>query len=125
MAEQADHSGRDLVRLAGIGLAAGVLSGMFGVGGGVVMVPAIVLFAGMIQSRAHATSLAAVVPIATVGALIFGRAESVDFGAAAFLVIGSVVGVQIGARVMGRLSDERLATVFGVFLIVVAVTLLL
>lgn len=120
-----EPGGQDISRLAAIGLAAGILSGMFGVGGGVLMVPAMVLFTGMIQSRAHATSLAAVVPVAAVGALVFSRAESVDFGAAAFLVVGSVIGVQIGTRVMGGMSEERLAAAFGVFLIIIAVRLLL
>jgi uncharacterized membrane protein YfcA len=112
------------IPLAIIGAAAGVLSGLFGVGGGVVMVPAMVLAIGFGQHRAQATSLAAIVPIAAVGAFIFGGADSVDLGAALLLAAGSLLGVQAGARVMHRLSDRRLAIVFGVFLIVVAITML-
>lgn len=118
-------SARQLVVLVVIGVAAGLLSGLFGVGGGVIMVPAMVLFAGLAQHAAQATSLAAVIPIAAVGALVFGRAESVDLPAAAALVVGSLVGVQFGARLMNRLSAETLARIFGVFLLLVAVTLLL
>lgn len=114
-----------LLVLAAIGLAAGLLSGLFGVGGGVIMVPAMVLLTGISQHTAHATSLAAVVPIAAVGALVFGRAESVDLPAAAALVLGSLVGVQLGARVMNRLSGEALARIFGVFLLIVALSLFL
>ena len=111
--------------LVGAGAGAGFLSGLFGVGGGLVIVPALVLLVGMAQHRAHATSLAAIVPIALVGALIFGRANSVDLVAAALLIVGSLAGVQLGARLMGRLSGERLALVFGGFVLVVAVTMLL
>ena len=111
--------------LAAVGAAAGVLSGMFGVGGGVLMVPALVLLIGLGQHRAHATSLAAIVPIAAVGALVFGRANSVDLAAAALLAAGSLLGVQAGARVMNRLSDDRLALVFGGFLFVLALGMLL
>jgi uncharacterized membrane protein YfcA len=98
---------------------------MFGIGGGVVMVPALVLLIGMGQHRAHATSLAAVVPIAAVGAFVFGRADSVDVPAATLLAVGSLVGVQVGARLMNRLSDDRLAIVFGGFLVALALVMVL
>jgi uncharacterized protein len=110
--------------LVAVGAGAGVLSGLFGVGGGILMVPALVLLLGLGQHRAHATSLAAIVPIAAVGALVFGRANSVDLVAAALLATGSLLGVQAGARVMNRLSDDRLALVFGGFMIVLALAML-
>ena len=110
--------------LGGIGLGAGVLSGLFGVGGGIIMVPAMVLLAGMAQQRASATSLAAIVPIAAVGATLFGAADSVDLVAAAILAVGSIVGVQVGTRPMPRIGDERLRIGFGIFMIAVAVGML-
>ena len=115
---------RSTLVLVAAGAAAGFLSGLFGVGGGLVMVPALVLLVGMAQHRAHATSLAAIVPIAAVGAFVFGRAESVDLLAAAILVAGSLVGVQFGTRLMRRLSGERLALAFAGLVIVVALTML-
>ena len=111
--------------LAGIGAAAGVLSGLFGVGGGIVMVPAMVLLAGMRQQRASATSLASIVPIAAAGALVFGRAGSVDVPAAGILVVGSLAGVQLGTRLMARVGDDRLRIAFAVFMIAIAATMLL
>jgi uncharacterized protein len=109
--------------LAGIGAAAGLLSGLLGIGGGLVMVPALVM-AGIGQHRAQTTSLAAIVPIAVVGAFLFGQAASVDVGAAVVLAAGSLVGVRGGALLMHRLSDVLLARVFAIFLIVVAITML-
>jgi hypothetical protein len=111
--------------LGAIGLGAGVLSGLFGVGGGIIMVPAMVLLAHLGQQRSSATSLASIVPIATVGAVIFGGADSVDLGAAAILVVGSLLGVQAGSRLMPRIGDERLRTGFAIFMIVMAITMLL
>jgi uncharacterized membrane protein YfcA len=110
--------------LAAIGLGAGVLSGLFGVGGGIVMVPALVV-AGLSQHRAQSTSLAAIVPIAIVGALLFGRADSVNVGAAVVLAGGSLVGARAGALLMHRLSGALLTRIFGAFLIIVAITMLL
>jgi uncharacterized protein len=112
------------VLLAGIGVGAGVLSGLFGVGGGIILVPAMVLLAGMAQQRASATSLASIVPIAAVGAIIFGRADSVDLPAALVLMVGSLVGVQIGTRLMARIGDDRLRIGFAVFMITVALVML-
>jgi uncharacterized protein len=116
---------RSMVVLVVGGASAGFLSGLFGVGGGLVMVPVLVLLVGMTQHRAHATSLAAIIPIAVVGAVIFGRAQSVDLIAAAILIAGSLVGVQAGTRLMDRLSGDRLALLFAGFVIVVAVAMLL
>jgi uncharacterized protein len=111
--------------LAAVGLGAGVLSGLFGVGGGIILVPALALLAGMAQQRASATSLAAIVPIAAVGALVFGRSESVDLAAALVLAAGSLVGVQAGTWLMPRVGDERLRIAFAIFMVAVALTMLL
>jgi uncharacterized membrane protein YfcA len=111
--------------LAGIGLVAGLLSGLFGIGGGIIMVPAMVLAAGMAQHNAAATSLAAIVPIAAVGAVIFGGARSVDLAAAAALTAGSLAGVQVGSRVMGRISEHWLRVAFAIFMAFVAIAMLL
>ena len=123
MTELRRHPG-PLIPLIAVGAAAGLLSGLLGVGGGILLVPALVLVIGFGQHRAQATSLAAILPIAIVGALVFGRADSVDYLAAALLVVGSLLGVQLGARVMHRLSPERLNLIFAIFLIVVAVSML-
>lgn len=109
--------------LVAIGVAAGLLSGLLGVGGGALMVPAMVVLIGSGQHRAHATSLSAIVPIAVVGALVFGRADSVNVLAAVVLAAGSLLGVQAGARLMNRLSDERLALAFGGFLVLLSLTM--
>lgn len=114
-----------LLPLVAVGAAAGLLSGMFGVGGGILMVPVMALIVGFGQHRAQATSLAAIVPIAAVGAFLFGRADSVDVLAAGLLVAGSLLGVQAGARLMHRLSDQVLTRLFGAFLVVVAGAMLL
>ena len=105
---QEDAGRYPLPMLAAIGVAAGLLSGLFGVGGGIVMVPALVLL-GMGQHRAHAASLGAIVPIATVGAIVFGGASAVDLPAAAVLAAGGVVGVVA----VGGVPARRLGVVVG------------
>ncbi len=108
-----------------IGLVAGTLSGLLGVGGGLVMVPAMVLLLRMPQHDAHATSLAAIIPIALAGVLIFGNAQSVSTGGGLLLVVGSIPGARLGAMLMRRLDERRLRFAFGVFVIAVAVAMML
>lgn len=96
-----------------VGLVAGLLSGLFGVGGGIVMVPLLVLVAGLSQHRAHATSLGAILPIAAVGAATFAVAGGVDLYVAGALAAGSLCGAPLGARLMMRLSEGWLKIVFG------------
>ncbi len=111
--------------LAGIGLAAGVLSGLFGVGGGIILVPALALLAGMAQGRGSATSLAAIVPIAIAGTVVFGRGDSIDLGAGLLIALGSIAGVQAGAWAMPRVGDDRLRAGFAMLMIFVAIAMLL
>lgn len=113
------------VALVVVGVLAGALSGLLGVGGGILMVPAMVVLLGFTHQRAQATSLAAIAPIAALGAIVFGRAANVDLTAAGLLIVGSLLGVQAGARLMHRMSNERLSLVFGVLLVAVAISLLI
>lgn len=110
---------RRSVAVFAIGLAAGAASGLLGVGGGLVMVPLMVLFLGIPQHEAHATSLAAIAPIAAAGALVFGSSGRSEPAVAIFLGLGSVPGALIGAELMRRLGERRLRTAFGLFLLLV------
>lgn len=107
----------------GIGILAGLGSGLLGVGGGTVMVPLSVLWLGLTQHKAHATSLAAIAPIALVGAVAFASANEVDIPAALGLGAGALVGAPLGARIMAGLSESRLKVAFGAFMVAVGVAM--
>ena len=108
-------------QLVTIGLAGGVLSGLLGVGGGIVMVPLLVLWAGYAQRDAHAMSLGAIVPISVAGVLTYGVAGEVRLPEAIALAVGAVAGARIGAGLLSRLGDRPLKLAFGSFLVAVAV----
>ena len=110
-------------RLVVVGLIGGLLSGMFGVGGGIVMVPLLILLAGMDQRRASATSLAAIVPTAIAGSITYFANGQVDLVAAALVAVGGIVGGWIGATLLARLPLEWLRWLFIALLVVVAVRL--
>lgn len=110
---------------AGVGLLAGGLSGLFGVGGGILIVPGLVLILGMGQRMAHGTSLAAILPIAVSGVTAYALEGAVDWPAAALIVAGSAGGAVLGTYALRRLSQELLRLLFGVFLLLTAARLLI
>ncbi|PZQ87631.1 MAG: sulfite exporter TauE/SafE family protein [Leifsonia xyli] len=111
--------------LLGIGAVTGLVSGLFGVGGGVVIVPALVAAFRMDQRRASATSLVALLPISIAGTVSYAISGQVDVPAAALLAVGSVVGSPIGVRLLHRLPSHALPWIFVGFIGVVIVSLLL
>jgi uncharacterized protein len=111
-------------RFIAIGIAGGVLSGLLGVGGGIVMVPLLVLFTTYGQRDAHALSLGAIIPISIAGAITFGAAGKVHLGEAAALAVGAIGGARIGAGALARINEQHLKLLFGLFLAAVGVLML-
>ena len=106
-----------------IGLAAGLLSGGFGIGGGIVMVPLLVAV-GLDRHRAHATSLASIFPIAAAGAVIFALSGEVNLGLGVLVGVGGVIGSIVGASLMNRLSTRSLSIFFGLVLLAAGVRMI-
>lgn len=107
-----------------VGLAAGVLSGLFGIGGGVVMVPAMVVFLGFAQKTATGTSLAALaLPVSALAAYRYWKADHVDLRVAAVLAAGIVVGSFLSSGLALQSSDLWLRRGFALLLVVTAVRL--
>ena len=110
--------------LAGIGVAAGLLSGMFGIGGGVVIMPALIYLAGFDQHRATGTSLAILLPPIGLGAAIeYYRHGAVDVRAAAIVAVCVFLTAWLSAHVATRLSGAYLRLAFGIFVIIIGITL--
>lgn len=106
------------------GLFAGVMSGFLGVGGGIVMVPLLVAVAHLSQHEAHATSLAAVVLMAAVGAATFAAEGEVAVPLALVLAAGALFGAPLGARIMANMAEGNLKVAFGSFMLIVSGLLL-
>lgn len=111
-------------QLVAIGVAGGVLSGLLGVGGGIVMVPLLVLWARVPQRDAHAVSLGAIIPISVAGVLTYGVAGKVRPAEALALAAGSLLGARIGANALARIEERPLKLVFGLFLGAIAALML-
>jgi uncharacterized membrane protein YfcA len=106
----------------GLGLAAGVLSGIFGVGGGILFVPTLLLL-GLGQVEASATSLLAIVPTAATGVLRQRGYGNLRPRAAAVVGVVSIAGAELGVQIATRLDESVLRRAFGVLLLLVALRL--
>ena len=105
----------------GIGLVAGVLSGIFGIGGGVVIVPALILVAGLAPLAATGTSLAALLlPVGALGAYEYYKRGHLNIGAALWIALGLFFGAYVGARLAQHLTAVQLKRAFALFLVAVA-----
>lgn len=115
----------ELAGLAAVGLGAGFLAGLLGIGGGVVMVPAMVLIFGFDQHVAQGTSLLVIIPAALTGSYTHHRNGRLVLRDAALLAAGGVVGAVIGSVFALSLEDAILRRLFAAFIIVTALRMLL
>jgi uncharacterized membrane protein YfcA len=107
-----------------LGLAAGVLSGVFGVGGGILFVPTLLLL-GLGQVEAGATSLLAIVPTAATGALRQRSYGNLRVRAAVIIGAVSILGAELGVQIATRVDEDVIRRAFGVLLLLVAARLAL
>lgn len=115
-----DGSARSIIVLIVVGMLVGVLSGTFGIGGGTVIVPALV-WLGLSQRNAAATSMLAIVPTSISGVISYATGGHVDWLAAVLLLCGMFVGGQIGSWLLSRLPELVLRWIFVAFLVFVVI----
>jgi uncharacterized protein len=105
-----------------LGLIAGTLSGLFGIGGGTILIPGLVFLAGLSQHEAQGTTLAIMLlPIGLLAVIPYFKNGHVQIGAAALIVVGFLVGGFLGANIAEGLPVLMLRKAFGVFLLIVSV----
>lgn len=109
--------------LVAIGLVGGLLSGLFAIGGGIIMVPLLITFAKLDQRRAAATSLAAIIPTSIVGSITYAVSGQVDLLAATIVSVGAIVGAVIGSALLKRVPLTWLRWLFIAFVLLVALRL--
>jgi uncharacterized membrane protein YfcA len=118
-------TGSSALLFTAIGLVAGVLSGVFGIGGGVVIVPALIYLAGFTQHRATGTSLAVLLPPIGIGSMWeYYRHDNVNVQAAMIIAGAVFAGGWVGAIVANRVSGPYLRLAFGVFVVSLGIYLL-
>ena len=108
-----------------LGVVAGICGGMFGIGGGVILIPALVLFFGLTQHQAQGTTLAILVPpIGLLAAMRYYQSGNAKLSIAAFVCIGFFIGGLIGANIAHSFSDIILKRMFGVFFLLISLQMI-
>jgi uncharacterized protein len=116
---------QDVLIVIIVGLFAGLLSGLVGVGGGIIIVPALVFFLGFSQKMAQGTSLGLIMlPVGILGVLNYYKHGNVDFKVVGILAIGFVLGSFIGSKISLGLPEGKLKKIFAVLMILIAVKML-
>ena len=111
--------------LLALGLIAGVLAGLFGIGGGIVIVPALLFFFGMDEKDALGTSMAALIPpVGLLGAIEYYRAGHMNIKYAALIALGLLIGALFGAKIMLALPPGVAKRIYGAFLALIAARML-
>lgn len=112
--------------VAVVGVAAGILSGLFGVGGGVLIIPGLVLLLGFSQHQAQGTSLVALLlPVGILGVIRYWKAGHVNWIAGLIIAVGILLGAYIGAGFAIKISEVWLKRAFGILLILVGIRFIL
>ncbi len=108
-----------------LGAVAGILSGLIGIGGGIIIVPALVMFFGLSQHSAQGTTLALMVPpIGLLAALAYYKQGYVDLKIAAFVCLGFFLGGLLGAKFAIGIPDMVLKKIFGVVLLLISIKMI-
>lgn len=109
-----------------LGLIAGALSGLIGIGGGIIIVPALVMIFGLTQQEAQGTTLALLVPpIGLFAAWSYFKQGYVDFKIAALICIGFIIGGLLGSKLGVNLQTRTITRIFGIFLLLVSIKMIL
>lgn len=108
-----------------VGIAAGILGGLVGVGGGIIIVPALVYFIGFSQKTAQGTSLGLIMlPVGILGVLQYYKQGHVDFRVVAILAVGFLAGSYFGSKIALSLPQETVKKIFAVLMIIIAIKML-
>ncbi|WP_201783519.1 sulfite exporter TauE/SafE family protein [Herpetosiphon geysericola] len=109
-----------IINLLLIGLVAGVAGGMFGIGGGAIMVPAMVLLLALDQKFATGTSIGAqILPVGLLGAFVYYKEGNLDWRASIIIAIGLLIGTFFGAKIAAPISSATMKKFYGAFLFII------
>ncbi|QUH26027.1 sulfite exporter TauE/SafE family protein [Serpentinicella alkaliphila] len=112
------------IKILIIGFSAGLINGIFGAGGGMIVVPALTCFFNVEQHKAQATAISIILPFAIISSYVYYIKGFVDIGTTFQVAIGGIIGSYIGSKALTRFSDTALRKIFGVFIILAAIRML-
>lgn len=112
------------IKLLSLGFATGIVNGVFGSGGGMIIVPALVFFLGLKDYKAHATAISIIFPLTIISTLIYLLNNTISFKTSALVMIGGLLGSFIGAKLLNKIPSKVLRKVFGFIIIYTAIRMI-
>lgn len=112
---------KKIFKTALIGFAVGIINGIFGSGGGTLLVPCLVFLMGIEDRKAHATAISIILPISLISSFIYFRYDVVDLSLTLKVATGSVFGALFGSCVLTRIPINALRKIFGIFMLIAAI----
>lgn len=106
------------IKLIGAGLITGIINGLFGSGGGTLVVPVLVFLVGIADYKAHATAISIILPLSIVSTIIYLMKNIIKFDIALVVVLGGVLGSFIGAKILNKIPNLILRKIFGIVIII-------
>ena len=114
-----------LIKIGAIGIITGLCNGLFGSGGGTVVVPSMEMFLKVEEHKAHATAIAVILPLTLVSAFLYIRNDYVNWNVTWQVSIGGVAGGYVGARLLKNIPSGILRKIFGIFMLIAAARMVL
>ncbi|WP_279230313.1 sulfite exporter TauE/SafE family protein [Thermohalobacter berrensis] len=108
-----------------IGLITGMVNGLFGSGGGTIIVPALVFLIGIEDHKAHATAISIIFPLTIVSTFIYFTHDMLRLNIAIVVGLGGSIGAYIGARLLNKVPSKILRKAFGIFMIIAAIRMMI
>lgn len=115
---------KEKIKLLSIGLAAGLINGLFGSGGGTIVVPSLVFLLGVNDYKAHATAISIILPLSIISTIIYFTNDSIPFNVAIPVTLGGVIGSYIGAKLLNKIPINILRKIFGSVIIYTAIRMI-
>ena len=113
------------IKLIGIGLVTGLINGLFGSGGGTIVVPALVFLLGIEDYKAHATAISIILPLSIISSFVYFKNNIIKLDIALIIALGGVVGSIIGAKLLNKVPIPILRKIFGSVIIYTAIRMII
>ncbi|MDR7857158.1 sulfite exporter TauE/SafE family protein [Tissierella sp.] len=115
---------KNKLKLLTIGLITGLINGLFGSGGGTIVVPALVFILGVNDYKAHATAISIILPLSIISTIIYFTKDSIPFKVVIPVILGGVIGSYIGAKILNKIPIHILRKIFGSVIVYTAIRMI-
>ena len=112
------------LKLLSLGFVTGLINGVFGSGGGMIIVPALILFLGLKDYKAHATAISIILPLSIISTIIYLLNNTIPIKISFLVMIGGLVGSYIGAKILNKIPTTILRKIFGSVIIYTAIRMI-